>query len=158
PLHHASKRVRSKVGAFSRKVQVERVTVRTIDLSSKANQQQLLNSADMWLEKGSINDIAKIDGEALAAALRHADVLDIHNICLYIDGQLQGFQLFQLPPDKRYVIATFTKVNSSLPGVTEYLLHACARKWADQGISYINFEQDLGIPHLRAEKLALGPV
>jgi len=158
PLKRATKHVHSKIEKFLSKVEEKQVSVRSLDFRLKANRDLLLECSNRWYKKGTINDIAKIDREAFKTVMTHAEALDIENVCLYIDDELAGFQLYQTPADKRYIIATFIKVDYSIPGLFEYMLHICAKRFGEQGATYINFEQDLGIPRLRAEKLALGPI
>jgi hypothetical protein len=157
PLAHATQYVRSKIEKFLHRVDEKSITARSLDLRISSNRELLLKAAKQWFTKGSFNDVAAIDVEATEFAIKHADLLDIENVCLYIEEELAGFQLYQLPPDKRYAIATFVKVDCQLQGAPEYMCYLTAKWFAERGITYINYEQDLGIQRLRAEKLAFGP-
>lgn len=158
PLSHATKRTKTKIQKFLSRVDEDMIEVRSLDLRTKVNRQLLLTGANKWFRKGGFNDLGKLNEEALALAIDAATQLDIENICLFIDGELAGFQLYQAPADKRYVIGTFTKVDTSIPGTPEYMMYVAARHFAEIGATYINYEQDLGVATLRAEKLSLGPV
>jgi hypothetical protein len=157
PLARTTMHMRSKIQRFLAKVDEASLQTRSIDLRLKDNQQRLLNAAEKWFKKGGFNDVASIDREALKVAIVNAVDFGVQNVCLYLDDELLGFQLYQQATDRRYVIATFVKVNCDIPGTPEYMLYAAARWFAAQDVSYINMEQDLGISRLRTEKLALGP-
>lgn len=157
PLNHATEFMRTNVERFLAKVDEKRIVTRSIDLRHRGNRQLLLESSQMWLKKGNFNDIGKIDRDAIKVAINYANELAIENVCIFIDGQLAGFQLYDLPFDKRYVIGTFISFDGAYKGAEEYLIYACAKLFSERGISYINYEMDLGLQRLRAQKLSLGP-
>jgi len=157
PRSHLKPSKRARVEKFLSKAGgEEHVMLKSLDLRIPENQEQLLQCAREW-RGGGFNFVAKLEEELLAKAIANADALDIENICLYVHGKLYSFMMYQLPTDKRYVIGTFIRIGQDLPGSTEFMFHACAGWFAERGIVYINFEQDLGIQTLRAGKLALGP-
>jgi hypothetical protein len=157
PLSHATKRAKQKIQGFLSKTPEDSIEIKSLDLWHETIRRQLIDGSRKWRQKGNFNDLGKLDNEAFRIAVDNAQELDIENICLFIDGELAGFQLYQIPSDRRYVIGTFTKVDCDIPGAAEYMFYAAAKHYADLGAAYINYEQDLGIPSLRAEKLALGP-
>jgi len=158
PLTSANSQMRAKIKKFLLRVGEDRIAVRSLDLSLKENQDLLLDRAERWLSRGFINNVTKLEQETTPLKVREAEEFGIENVCLFIDGQLEGFFLYHLPSDKRYVIASYARVNPDITGVLNFLLYSCAKRFAERGISYINLDFDLGLPYLRAYKLALGPV
>ncbi|HSX33317.1 MAG TPA: phosphatidylglycerol lysyltransferase domain-containing protein [Candidatus Saccharimonadales bacterium] len=157
PLLSANPNAKRKIKRFVGCVGVENIKIQSLDLTVRSNRNALLNFAIAWENGGRANKIATLEYEVLPIAVENAKDLGIKNICVYIHGTLQGFLMYQLPSDSRYVIATFFKANDRIVGFYDYMLYACARHFSELGITYINFEQDLGVPSLRAEKLRLGP-
>jgi hypothetical protein len=126
-------------------------------LRQAANRQLIIDKAAQWDRPGSINNIADLDRDALRIAATNAPAFGIGNLCVYIDDRLVGYQLYQRTTDDAYIIGTFIKHDPTITHLTEYMFHAFASWLHEQGIQYINFEQDLGLAHLRAQKLALRP-
>jgi hypothetical protein len=157
PLHHATQHMQAEIKRFLSKVDESKIVLRSLDLRLARNRETLLAAAASWQKHDGFNYIGTIDRDAFIAAVNMAGELGVENICLYINGNLAGIQLYQVPADKRYVVATFMEFDTSIQGLGSYMMHAAARWFAESGFRYINFEQDLGLFRLRAEKLAMGP-
>lgn len=160
PLSQAPLFRRRRVRRFLADIDESRIVVKTLDLSMDINQQQLLTAAATWEKKGGVrlNHIAKNESEAMRTSITHADIAGIDNLCLFIDGELHGFSLHQLPHDRRYVTGLHVRTSPELPHTFDYMMYAFARWLADQGVAYINLKYDLGILSVRMFKLTLGPV
>jgi hypothetical protein len=157
PLLQVKTVMRTKIEKFLARHDEADLVLRSLDLRLAENQALLLDRADVWCEKGTFNYVAEQDKEAIKIAINNAPAFDIQNICLFVDGQLAGFQFYQAPHDTRYVIGTFARVNPRILYITEYMFHASAGWWSERGFRFINFEQDLGLAHIRAQKFALQP-
>src|SRR5690606_24663144 len=97
----------------------------------------LLDSTDTWPLKG-INNINKLEREALPGAVAYAPKLGLQGVGLYVAGALQGFCLYFLTNDKDHVIISHARVNYELPRIFDYSVHAFARYLSDQGFKYLN--------------------
>jgi hypothetical protein len=157
PLDGAQFYRKYAVKRFMAKIEDSRIVTKSIDLSDESNRQLLLAKTNSWWKKGSINDLLKLEQEALVTSIKMGSQLGIKNMCLYIDGELQGFCLYQLPQDQRYAIIAHIKVSTEMPHAFEYMAYVVACWFAHRNIQYVNLEYDLGLPLLRVIKLALGP-
>jgi hypothetical protein len=160
PLDRVSSFRRRRVKKFLAEIDESRIVVKSLDLTQEENQQLLLKCAVAWQHKKGgkrLNNIARNEGEAIRIAITHADIMDVENTCLFIDGKLSGFTIHQFPSDKRYATGLHVRINPEIPRTFDYLLFAFARQLTDQGVSYLNLKYDLGILSLRMMKLALGP-
>lgn len=148
---------RKKIQLFMAKTAHSTTKLRSLDLSKKSNQETLTRLARQTVLEGKYNALARIEEEAIEVAISQASKLGTKNICLYVDGELYAFLFYELPEDKEFVIATFTRSKLSIPGSAEFIIYAAAEWFRDKGFVHMNFEQDLGLPDVRAEKLSLGP-
>lgn len=158
PLSEATDRLRWGVDKFLARMRGSHIVAKSLDLRNPANQQLLLDRSAQWPQKGDINNTTSLEQEMMPLKVKQAGLLSIGNICIYIDDELAGFFLYQMPHDKRYVIASYARLNASIPRIFEYMVYTYAKHFADQGITYINLDFDMGLPVLRAAKLGLGPM
>jgi hypothetical protein len=154
PLNHLISYRRHRVRKFLSQISEDRITIKSLDLSSYNNQRLLLEND--WPRTG-INKIARVEDEAIETSIEHASLLGLENLCLYVDGVLRGYCLYYHPADKRYIIFKHAKVDYEIPRTLDYMIYAFAARYADKGVTYVNLDSDLGLPFLRMFKLALGP-
>jgi len=158
PLETALIGQRYKINRFSRELLPVRVEVKTLELKDKQNQNLLLNTALEWHNKfGSPNDTDNYEQQALEVSVRNTANLGLHNVCLYLEGQLSGFVINHLSIDKKYVIGNHMKFRRDVPRIVSFLQYLSAEQANELGASFINFEMDLGIPGLRRHKQDLHP-
>lgn len=95
------------------------------------------------------------DVQAEFAAIRRCvsfgDRLGIAALGLFVEGQLAGFMLNEVLPD-RHAVWHFGKAHPALPGADKLLHVHNARMLRERGCAYVNYEQDLGLPGLRQSK------
>ena len=72
-------------------------------------------------------------------------------------GRLVAFSIWEVLPDGVSCVAHFQKADRSYVGLTALLRHRESQLLLARGCRLMNFEQDLGIPGLRAYKLSLRP-
>lgn len=137
----------------------DNIVVRLIDLGDKDSQQLLKTSHEKWKiwGWGTVNNIAKIEEEAVFNAIENGEAMGFECLGVFIDGELQMYCFYQLPHDKRYGLFNYLRFNSKLPRFYDYIVFAIGKWFAEQGIMYLNLDSDVGLPILRATKLALGP-
>jgi uncharacterized protein len=159
PLENTDHNTRRKIKKFISVVGEDAVEVKQLDLTLSENQKLLLDSAAKWRATyGARNDGDGVEMSILPTSIRGAKALGMENVCLYVNGELQGFAVFQLSYDKQYVILNHVKAKPDVPRIFDYMTYLVF-KWAvDNKIPYINLEMDLGIPGLRQHKSELKPV
>lgn len=82
--------------------------------------------------------------------------IDIKCLGLTVDEELIGVILYKHLPNG-FVNVNHVKVNYYYKNIFVYALHLLAKSCLDQGIEYLNIEQDLGIDGLRTFKQRLHP-
>ncbi len=75
---------------------------------------------------------------------------------LFDGDELIGFCVSELL-DKEYAIAHFAKADVNYSGVYSYLLYSTCDALIKKGKIYLNYEQDLGLMHLRNSKTSFRP-
>ena len=79
-----------------------------------------------------------------------------HHLMIRINGNLVNYASFQIV-NKTFAVGLFTKSNLNITGINEFAVHTVSTFLADQGIDYINIQEDLDINGLRHYKLSLSP-
>lgn len=150
---------RHRVKSFLNMIGQENVILRKLDLREDETTQAVLQKAQQWTKGGGINNVAQAEQSAFRRAVLHGSFLPFDAVGIFINGELEAVCLYQLPAhDKRYVLLNFFKYNSRVPKLMDYGSFALGKWFAEQGIVYANLDSDLGMPMLRAFKLALGPI
>lgn len=135
----------------------KKVEIKSLDPALASTRTLLLEAHLRWVRKGEVNYVLDIVQHSLKAAIAQGKDLGIENVCLFMNGRLEAFLLFQRPYNKEYVIADFFQMNAALPGLYEFLVYKFAEWFLDQGVLYANLDADLGLPILRSMRLKLGP-
>lgn len=152
-------RIRRKVNRFLREVEGRQLEIKSVDLSSLPVQDLLFHSVLSWQAKHPhANDLARTEDVAMKATLTHAATLETQNLCLYVDGVLQGMVLYHMSHDKQYYIINHLKVDYDIPFIFDYVTSQIALRAMEQHVPYLNMEMDLGIEGLRRHKQGLRPV
>lgn len=157
PLSHMPERRRKRVRKFLSQVDEKKVATRTLDLGTLENRQLLLDSMRLWGQKGVVNGIGSLSDKSLEVAVMHAEEFGLENLCLFVKGELCGFCLYYMPPDKRYAVVTYARINYDSPYMVDCFAYVVSKWFTELHVTYLNFEPDFGIPQLRAFKLSLGP-
>jgi len=141
-------------------------------LDGKRNQvKQLLSQHEVMSEKFShqIDDALYIldswekdnrertqtDYSSCKEALLHFDSLNLKGCIVYVDKKPAGFILGEWS-SKDYFSVHFSKGMRTIKGIYQYLFQEMAKS-VEENCTWINLEQDLGIPSLRASKLSYHP-
>ncbi|MBE7030371.1 MAG: DUF2156 domain-containing protein [Ruminococcaceae bacterium] len=119
--------------------------------------EQCLACADVWLGEKYDADDPDYKGEMLSLreAFRHFEALGFSGGTLFVDGKMVAFTIGEQLTDDMALIH-IEKADVSYQGAypminKEYASH----QWSD--MTYINREEDLGIPGLRKAKLSYNP-
>ncbi|HJP96533.1 MAG TPA: phosphatidylglycerol lysyltransferase domain-containing protein [Candidatus Saccharimonadales bacterium] len=149
---------RYKLRKFLNAVEGHELETRSLDLSNTHNQKLLLtNAKKWWQEHGKQSDARGDEIRALQTSVTQASELDISNVCLFIDGELYGFSLFQVSHDGQYLIGNHLKTKWGYPRIFDYMAHITAGAAIEKGVPNLNVEMDLGIEGLRQHKMEMHP-
>jgi len=133
------------------------IAIERFDLSDPTCVNYLRHNLTQWEKAFSTNETAAQEIPAFNTALRLSDQLSYTGIGLKVGEDLAGFLLYQSIPRQDTVIVNHLKTSYRYWHTSLYLTHHLARLLSDEGIDFMNFEQDLGIQGLRAFKLKLRP-
>lgn len=121
--------------------------IRTIDLDSRFDDaQQILEQWKQELREA----IRETDYTACQEALQNFHPLHLHGRIIYIDESPAAFSIGEWITSDCYAIH-FSKASRSIKGLYQYLYQDLAQSLAEN-CSWINLEQDLGIPGIRHTK------
>lgn len=148
---------RWKVRKFLAEVDEEKVAVKSLDLGYPNNQELLLDSSAAWEPMGGLNNICKHEKESLPMAIKYAESLGIENVCVFIDGRLHSFFLYERSADQKYAILNYARISYAIPHIFELIAYKNAQWFAGLGMEYLNIKCDLGLSRLRTHKLSLAP-
>lgn len=150
-------RTRRKVRQFLREANGE-VEVRGLSIHGIRDKIRLINDLHMWDDVyGTENDRGRYEGIAINRALLLSDLIGTYCLGVFVQGKLEAFALYHQPPQVNYTIVNHLKTSNHYPHLFDFVLHMLAQRLQDEGIEYMNIEQDLGIPGLRFHKEGLRP-
>lgn len=134
--------------------------VQNLDLSSQSNQELILDLSQKWSKKKSDIDEGIDSYRELAAIKRFLDAQFAEVLCvsLFIDEKLIAYEIFTLLKEQKFAISHFSKIDTSFVGSYEYLSCQYSKWLNDNGIKYLNAEEDLGLPGLRFSKNSFKPI
>lgn len=129
-----------------------------LDLTNENIKKEILQLFYTW-EKSSKKERADTENElkAIQRLLRYSDELQIYIIGLFVDNQLTAFSINEVI-NKEYGVIHYEKADISFTGVFQYLKQQSAINFQQQGCTFINYEQDLGIEGLRKAKMSYKPI
>jgi hypothetical protein len=156
PIKNMSVMRRTLVGRALRKAKDSKITLQSLDLTVRKNQELLLEANTAWQSK-NINDFGKLEREALPRCIRNAKEIVMQNVCIYVDEELYGFCLYTISTDGEYATLQAIKATHEKALGFDLILGVLARWFAEIGVRFVNMNSDLGLLRLRAFMLTLGP-
>jgi len=155
PLNNMPAVWRSKVKRKIAGLDETKFELKNLDLSKPQNRYLLLTSLVDWQAK-NVNNLGKHE-EACVKAIMHASQLGLDNVCMFVDGHLYGFCLYNRANDRQLTSLYIKATNNRTVGYA-IMLYILA-KWAqEQGFETANICSDCGVLQLRMFMLTLGPV
>lgn len=117
----------------------------------------ILQTFQNWREEShkSLSEVAS-ELDATKRIIKNADHFPLNVTGIYLDGTMIAYCIFEI--QGIYAIMHFEKALKSYVGIYDYLKSVAALRAHEQGVKYLNYEQDLGIPGLREAKMRLHPV
>lgn len=134
----------------------ERITKKKLKIDQTVAK-EMVETFHNWRNE-SDKSIAETENELLAVEklVNDAHEFNLSVLGIYIDDTMVGYSIYELLPNN-YAIGHFEKALKSHPGLYDYLKHSTALDLHEQGVTHINYEQDLGIENLRYSKMLLHP-
>ncbi len=114
---------------------------------------------DKWGKIKKIETVFDLNEYSALERLLSLDDKNIKAILLYSSGVLLGFTVYEVIGDGEYAISRFAKADTSFDSSIYDILNWEEAKLLERdGITYYNWEQDLGIPGLRYSKTKYQPL
>lgn len=156
PLKNMAPHWQRVAARFINRMDGKYINVVSLDLAVNKDRDCLLSAAREWRVKNKLNDYGSIEGDCMETFINCHEQLDIENLCLFVNGKLWGFCLYQVPNDKRYVIMKHIKATHRLTFGFEILGYLFSKWWIDHGFEHVVLGADHGIHSLRMFMLTLG--
>ena len=152
-------RLRRKVAFFKREHAESVIESRIIEELTPGRAEDLKALVEKWGYTALRSSChANCERPVLARTLSHFNDLDMRLLLVTIDDQPLSFVTFQMLPQPGCVTVNHFKVDYSFKYSFDFTTHVLAVELLRSGVHTMNFEQDLGIPGLRAHKVRLRPV
>ncbi len=148
---------RSKIRQFIASIDESKIATESMDLTKPSNQQFLIDLAARWEDKGGFNKIADAETKSFIFAIKHINEIDYKNLCLYINGEIKSFLIFQHTQDPNCVIINYGRFSYDMPNLFEFAVYQYSKWFEDNGTGSLNIESDLGLALLRNIKLSMNP-
>ena len=155
-LDNMPRLMRIRARKFERRFAKQAIQVKPIDLSSVENQRLLIDAVADWPRKG-LNNINKLEREALPRTLERGAAYGLRNICIFIDGEVQAFCLYHVTQYPDHAIAGHARINYDFAYLFDYSVHAFCKYLADKGVAYVNIHADNDSAKMRTLKMVLRP-
>lgn len=138
----------------------EHITLKELETQNNDTVTFLINNLHTWDKAFTLtqNDVDRQELYALNKSIILAGEIENKCFCTFVDGQLEGFIIYQTPPQEEYVILNHIKTSYSYRYIFDFMMYAFATRLQQSNYKYINFEQDLGLEGLRNHKLNLKPI
>jgi len=150
-------RKRTSVNKFKRENQEAQFEI--LNLVKKDVRRNILNTIHIWKKrKEQKGKSIKSDNEFIAIN-RLCKTMNKNGFlvtAISVRGLLAAFSIDEILPDD-YVICHFWKADVMYNGVYDLLMQEKSKYFVSLGNSFINYEQDLGIPNLRFSKASFRP-
>lgn len=129
-----------------------------IDLKDSATHTQIYEVFSLWEKtKGKEGSETIHELKAIKKLLSNIHYFNVLCLGIYIDGIIKGFTITEISHNN-VAIFHFTKADSSFKGIFEYIYQQIAQELFKKGSIFLNREQDLGLPGLRAAKKSWRPI
>ena len=127
--------------------------VEKIDITDGNIKKKILKLDKFWLDNKTLKDPNfKIKNEFLATnRFFQSNFGDTFGVGIFTDEQLIGYLIFSIITNK-YAHSHFSKADTRIVGVYDYLMKESAKILIDKKCFSLNYEQDLGITGLRESK------
>ncbi|MCH3908619.1 MAG: phosphatidylglycerol lysyltransferase domain-containing protein [Sphaerochaeta sp.] len=122
-------------------------------------EQDIPQVKEFYLSSGLIDEknsqVFKEEQAKVFEVLDHNDVYGMLGGVLRSEGTIRAFSMGEIVKDTLYV--HIEKADHKIKGACEMISHEFAKRFADERIQYINWEEDVGDMGLRQSKLSYHP-
>ena len=131
------------------------IKVLPINIQDKDIEEKILKLDELWANNKIQEDISFRTRNEFLATKRffeskiHFD--DIFSLGVFLDDELIGYSIFSILGND-YALSHFAKADIKFVGIYDFLIRECAKMLREQQCSFLNYEQDLGLPGLRVSK------
>lgn len=134
------------------------IQTKTLDLHKPETHRYLLDALKVWQQdEGFIkNDPTFDEEEALKHYFRFNQWCPAECQGFFLNGRFFGFSIIHSPPQKEWIIFNHLKCSRGVSHGYDFIYYHTMLQLQQQGIKWVNFEQDLGIAGLRVHKRQLG--
>ncbi len=133
--------------------------VEAIDFADAEAQRSILAITEIW-ERNKIDERKSYEIEHEREALKRlCATADSHHLvatAIFLNRNMIAFSIEEILSNS-YCICHFWKADTLHTGIFDFLMQKKAQHLENQGVALINYEQDLGVPNLRAAKLGFRP-
>jgi hypothetical protein len=129
-------------------------------LDGKGVKEQIISVLHRWAEKKRLdNKIYDIKHEEIAInrLLQKPEDHKLTVSCIFLHDVMVGFSFDEILPNN-YAISHFFKADNSYNGIYDFFNKKLAQYLLDHKVVLWNWEQDLGIEHIRKSKTSYHPV
>lgn len=125
-----------------------------VEKLQKNHFEECLKLTMWWADNKHANDN---DAQAVQQAFADYEELRLGGLCIIVNDKVSAFSVYS-EQNKDTVICHIEKFDPEIKGVAQLINRETAKKLQDEGYSFINREQDLGIPGLRRAKKSYDPI
>jgi len=149
---------RHKIATFNR-LYAESIELKDFDPNNTNDVKLAVALANRWAErKKQRNELYEDELYAFSRFLLAAKFSENLRFCAFSqDGELVGLASTEILSDK-FAVGHFLKYDPAIKSIYYKLVSSMCVQLNNEGIQYLNIEQDLGIPGLREAKLKLRPI
>lgn len=132
--------------------------VRNINILETEIKNQIIELFFTW-EKDKNKSREETNTELIATKrfMEAAPYFTTTSIGIYVENKLIGFSLDEIV-QQNYGVIHFEKADTNYIGIFQYLKQQSAINFKKLGCTFINYEQDLGIPEMRKSKRSWNPI
>lgn len=135
------------------------LVVHDLDLTDVECQQAMIALFDRWAaHKADLTATQSChERQALQRTFALAHHPQLAAVGFHDGSNLVGFTIWEALTGSDYGVCHFQKSDRRYPGLSSWQAHEIGQRMVERGCTWINFEQDLGIPGLRSAKRSLQP-
>jgi len=111
--------------------------------------------AAWFADKENHDPFLRAEKDAILEALTHFETLGLRGAVVLVDGRVEAFTIGG-PLSPETAVIQIEIANPAVVGLAQYINREFARR-AWPGMTYLNREQDVGVPGLRKAKLSYQP-
>jgi uncharacterized protein len=150
------KKKRNKLNNFEKSLQ-GKISCKIYSKPDAALAKSLLELFEIWAQRSSqVEEEIASERKAFGNFVNNSASFDILILAVYIGDEIIAFSIME-QVNKDYAIVHFEKALKVHDQIYTYIANKSAQVLLEAGISFINWEQDLGISGLRMSKESYGP-